>query len=407
MDMIFNDSIYEEGKEKFDVGQDDLIKKYEGVVGVYTMTNSEICLKYKNPSFKFYELSQRGFGLMTRWDPKNKLLRLPEEIEEMVGEISPMMNPVLYRIHSSPNKSFDESSVFLIAYTPRFFHFMLEHLPKIFFLKEKDPKFKLLLFSNENKNSDQIFSGLAGSQEHGREDDGSAFKFWLDLLEIDYRCFSLEDLSDINLDFDYAYTFYEIPFMKNHNGVDAYDAVILNGSPIHKDGEEYFTSITLDRGNLEIDGQTIDWLRPRIVNAVESAVKVYEPSKKIYISRKNYSRVNPNEIKIEQHFLSNGYQSVCMEDLNPIEQIKLVRECTDIVCYLGSSIVNLYYGKPDTRVTILGSKKEHEWLKGMNHYYSSILKNNGMKVSSVLVPEEIEGDVSEALTNIVGDTYGI
>jgi hypothetical protein len=280
---------------------------------------------------------------------------------------------------------------------------MLEHLPKIFFLKEKDPNFKLLLFSNENKDTDGIFLGLKGNAEHGREEDGSSFKFWLDLLEIDYVCFNLKDLESMNLDFEYAYVFYENSFMQQRSSNDAYDLVMLNGSPVHIDEKEYFVSITLDRGSSDIDGKTVDWVRPYILKQVESSAIVSTADKKIYISRKNYSRVHPNEKEIERHFLSKGYQPVCMEDMNPIEQIKLVRECTDIVCYVGSSIVNLYYGKPNTKVTVLATKKENDLLS----YYNAILKNNEIEVDNVLLPEIINGSVSEAMTKYVLEYHGI
>jgi hypothetical protein len=375
----------------------------KGVVDAYRINDAEICLKYKNPSFKFYELMHRGPNSPTRWDEENKAMSLPESIGDPLCPISPMINPIVDRIHNNPQNFFNGRSVYLIAYTPRFFHFMIEHLPKIFFLKEKDPNFKLLLFSNENKDTDGIFLGLKGDTEHGREEDGSSFKFWLDLLNIDYMCFNLKDLESMNLDFEYAYVFYENAFMQQRNGKDAYDSVMLNGSPVYIDEKEYFVSITLDRGSSDIDGKTVDWVRPYILKEVESRATVSNADKKIYISRKNYLRVHHKEKEIEHHFLSNGYQSVCMEDLNPIEQIKLVRECTDIVCYVGSSIVNLYYGKPNTKVTLLTTKKEKDLLS----YYSTILTNNGIKVDYVLVPEIIEGNVSAAMTKTGLDLYGI
>jgi hypothetical protein len=379
----------------------------EGVVDVYRMNDNEICLKYKNPSFNFYELNYRGFGSPSRWSKENKLKSLPENIENLLCTISPMMNPVIDRIHNNPRTSFNGSSVYLIAYTPRFFHFMIEHLPKIFFLKEKDPNLKILLFSDEDKDTDGIFLGLKGKPKHGREEDGSSFKFWLDLLELDYRCFNLKDLESMNLDFEYAYVFYETPFMQEREGKDAYDSVMLNGSPVHIDEKEYFLSITLDRGSSDVDGETVNWMRPHMIKAVESRVRISDPNKKIYISRKNYSRVHPDENEIENYFLSNGYDSVCMEDLNPIEQIKLVRECTDIVCYLGSSIVNLYYARPNTKVTILATKEEREFLKGMSNYYSTLLKNNGIESDHVLISEIVEGDVFAAMEKITLDYHGI
>ena len=375
----------------------------KGVVDVYKMNDDEVCLKYKNPSFKFYELMHRGPNSPTRWDKANKAMSLPESIKDPLCPTSPMINPIVDKIHNNPKKSFDGRSVYLIAYTPRFFHFMLEHLPKIFFLKEKDPNFKLLLFSKEDKDTDGIFLGLKGNAEHGREEDGSSFKFWLDLLEIDYVCFNLKDLESMNLDFEYAYVFYENSFMKQRSGSDAYDSVMLNGSPVQVDGKEYFVSITLDRGSSDIDGKTVDWVRPYITKQVESKSIVSDADKKIYISRKNYSRVHPNEKEIESHFLSKGYQSVCMEDMNPIEQIKLVRECTDIACHVGSSIVNLYYGKPNTKVTVLATKKENDLLS----YYNVILTNNGIEVDNVLLPEIIDGSVSEAMTKYVLEYHGI
>jgi len=383
-----------------------LFKKDKGIEKILHMTDTEICVKYKNPSFKFYERHRRPEGLHQRWNPETKLCILPKEINLLEGNARPMLNPIIDSIHNSPEKAFDSSSVYLIAYTPRFFHFMLEHLPKIFFLKEKDPGFKLLMFADEKKNEDGIFLGLGGNPEYpGREGDGSSFKFWLDVLNIDYKCFNIEDISQMNLNFNSAYVFYENGFNLNLNEKDIYDTVALNGSPLDLNDKKYYTSITLDRGNLTADLATINWFRPLLIKEVESKINISNFNKKTYISRRNYRRAHINDVEIENYFISRGYDAVFMEDLNPLEQIKVIRESSDVVCYLGSSVVNLYYAKPETNINILtlGDPYASGFVEEMTNYYPNILKSNNNNVSVFSIPEVIEGDVFKSMKEIMGD----
>lgn len=391
-------------KESFD------IKDGQGVEEVSVMNNNEICVKYKNPSFKFYEGYERGLGLFHRWDKNSRIFQIPEEIELLNLHNKHMVNPIIHDIHNSLNKSFDGRSVYPMAYTSRFFHFMIEHLPKILFLKEKDPNFKLLLFADEKKNENGIFLGLNGEPEFKeREGDGSTFKFWLDILKIDYECLNVKDLPWFNFNFDSAYVFYENAFVVGEGQGDMYDTVILNGSPIYHDRKEYVPSITLDRGKLSSDMETINWSRPRIIKEVESRVEVSNNNKKTYISRRNYTRTHPNDIEIEEYFVSKGYTPVFMEDLNPLEQLKIVRESSDVVCYLGSSVVNLYYAKPGTNVTMLTLRDPRStvFVPQMTHYYSSILENNKINVSVIDLPDIIEENVSESIRSIMEKNNGI
>ena len=93
-------------------------------------------------------------------------------------------------------------------------------------------------------------------------------------------------------------------------------------------------------------------------------------NKKTYISRRNYIRCHPNEVEIEKYFVSKGYEPVFMEDLNPLEQIKVIRESSDVVCFLGSSIVNLCYGNPETNVTFLTlDSTQDNFVETMTNYY--------------------------------------
>jgi beta-phosphoglucomutase-like phosphatase (HAD superfamily)/NDP-sugar pyrophosphorylase family protein len=386
------------------------IKNGYGVEEVSVMTDSEICVKYKNPSFKFYEGHERALGLFHRWDKNARVFSIPEEIDLLSLNGKHMVNPIIHGIHNSLNKSFDGRSVYPIAYCARFFHFMLEHLPKILFLKEKDPNFKLLLFADEKKNENGIFLGLNGEPEYKeREGDGSTFKFWLDILKIDYECFNVEDLAWFNFNFDSAYVFYENTFLVEDGQVDMYDRVILNGSPIYYDKKEYHPSITLDRGKLSSDIDTINWSRPYIIKELDSRVVVSDNNKKTYISRRNYLRSHPNDIEIEDYFVSQGYTPVFMEDLNPLEQLKIIRESSDVVCYLGSSLVNLYYAKPETNVTILTLKdpRSPKFVSQMTHYYSKILESNKINISVIDLPDSIEGNVSGFMKFMMEKNNGI
>ena len=93
------------------------IKDGRGVEEVSVMTKHEICVKYKNPFFKFYEQSERAINNgLSRWDKRSTVFSIPEEIDLLRLHCKHMVNPIIHDVHNGSNKSFDGRSVYLLAY---------------------------------------------------------------------------------------------------------------------------------------------------------------------------------------------------------------------------------------------------------------------------------------------------
>lgn len=372
----------------------DGIDKKDYVENIYEISKDEICVKYKNPSYGIYDRKIVVNDLYNKWDYKSELVKLPESsIEYPERSFRWTLNPIITGIHDVDNVSYPDKNVFLTAYTTRFFHIYLEILPKLFLLKKIDPDFKLILLGDEEINIDGDFIGLVGQQHpgNGREGDSRSLKFWLDSLKIDYECINMKKLHGLNLNFKSSYFFYEKVWEKlSIESRKMYEKLFFNGPTVFRNLEEYHPFNLLNRGDVALDTKTNNFLRDEVNKFIEiNYPDKLKQDKKIYISRKNYKRVHENENKIEDNYVSLGYTSVCMEDFNPIEQIQILRQATDVVCYLGSSLVNMYFVNNKTNLTILAldSDSDKDFNKNMHLYYTLNIKNQDIDVKFIEIPE--------------------
>lgn len=83
---------------------------------------------------------------------------------------------------------------------------------------------------------------------------------------------------------------------------------------------------------------------------VDNALEGYElkNNRKIYCSRKHFKTANNKETgedRIEQIFKDNNYEIVYMEELDLVSQIRLLNECSEIVCVSGTLVHNAMFIK--------------------------------------------------------------
>ena len=345
------------------------------IESIYEITNSEICVSYLNAKYEVFDSKYDDFK---------------EESLQKVVSAGPhdhqlMLHPIITSIDKNYVKGEKEKSVYVTAYTSRFFHIYLELLPKLFFLKRIDPDFKLIILADTQVDRNGIFVGLNSKNAknlYGREEDASSLAFWLEALDIDFECVTLKDLMEKNLTFAKSYVFYERKDLVVHNAKKEYCDQWLN--PSVSNMMVYFPAWLLHRSNGPHELDIINYTRNEINAFLEKRKKV---KKKIYISRKNYERVHPNEIGIENYFRERGFESVCMEDFTPEEQINICRSASDIVCYVGSSMVNLYHLDPlddgivNITVLALAEPRQPEFIDQMYNHYSNIITSESQKFS--------------------------
>lgn len=375
---------------KRDIMVDILTRSY--VDSIIKMNQNELCVKYKNPSYKIYDrIADKTDGYI-RYNYELDMVELPEAAKNKQnnGPYSWRLHPVITSIHNSDHVQFEDRSVYLAAYNHRFFHIALEILPKLFLLKEKDPNFKLILFGDEEINEYGDFIGLY-ENSLPKEQDARYLKYWLDELKIDYMCVNLEKLNNFNLNFRSSYVFYEILQDKKYSHITKkYSELFINGPYIYHDGDIFEPFGLLNREDSFLDYETNIYLKKAINNHLKLNYNINNKlNKKIYISRKNYSRVHQEEKNIEDYFVSNGYESVCIENLNPIQQIELIRQSSDVVCYLGSSLVNLYFTNRDTNLIVLSlsSDSDENFNRDMYKYYQSMMNKEYIDSKYINLPE--------------------
>jgi beta-phosphoglucomutase-like phosphatase (HAD superfamily)/capsular polysaccharide biosynthesis protein/dTDP-glucose pyrophosphorylase len=367
---------------------------------IFKMTNVEICIKHKNPSYQVFDFqvkkSPHGFD---EWDRDLEMIELPKAAESNIDR-GWMLYPILTKNHSSKEILYPNRSVYLTPYTSRFFHVYLEILPRLLFLKDIDPNFKLIILGSVEINEKGDFVSFYGSTDKTRESDATCFKFWLDKLEIDYKCINIRNMKEFNFNFESSYVFYEsVQSLNTMKTRIMHSKRFLNGPFIHFNKEMFHPSCVLGVGDATLEKFTNEYLVEKINNMPE-IIDVKQQAKKIYISRKNYRRVHPDEIEIEKYFISEGFESVCMEDLDPIEQIKLCKESSDIACYLGSSLVNMYFINEDTNLIVmsLDSTSDPNFIESMLIYYSNMI-NKKVNLINVQIPDRLNREDITAFMN--------
>ncbi len=367
------------------------------VESIIEMNSSEFCVKYKNPSYSIYDRVANKPSGYNRYDYNADMVKLPEasENQEFNGIYTWRLHPVVTSLHNSDHVQFDNRSVYLAAYNHRFFHIALEILPKLFLLKENDPDFKLILLGDEQINEYGDFIGLSDN-EMPKEKDAKYLKYWLDELKIDYMCVNLETLKNFNLNFRSSYVFYESKQKEQYAHLTKqYSKLFFNGPITYHNSLPYEPFCLLNREDSTSDYKTNLYLKTCIDNHINNNYKIDNSlNKKIYVSRKNYVRSHPEEKNIEEYFRSKGYDSVYIEDLNPIEQIELIRQSSDIVCYLGSSLVNLYFTNRLTNLTVLSlsSDSDENFNRDMFKYYESMIDGGYVKSKYINLPEKSNAD---------------
>jgi hypothetical protein len=286
----------------------------------------------------------------------------------------------------------------------------LEVLPKLFFLKKIDPDFKVILLGDYKLDKNKNFAGLDLKNLNmikSREEECASLKFWLDALDIEFECLNRQSLAATNLTFEKSYVFYE-----------EMDKIVLDSKPdeIARDLKKEYCkkwinpSIELNSieyapvwiyhrstGPREID--TINYTRNEIELFFKNKKNI---RKKIYISRKNYERVHPAEVTIENFYRSKGFEAVCMEDFTPEEQINICRSASDIVCYVGSGMVNLYYLDPlddrEVNITVLAldDLNQSGFIQQMYQHYSDVITSESrqfrdhIKIKLLDIPADMD-----------------
>jgi beta-phosphoglucomutase-like phosphatase (HAD superfamily)/dTDP-glucose pyrophosphorylase len=389
--------IAEDKSKYFFNNSDNLPKNNEPYVeNIFRMTPSEICISYKNAKYEVLD--------------QDKDLKFVKALD-LTGEHTYLsFNPVITSIDNDYVKKKKEKSVLVITYATRFYHIYLEVLPKLFFLKKIDPNFKVILLGDYKLDKNKNFTGMDLKNLNilkSREEECASLKFWLDALDIEFECIDRKSLAGTNLTFEKSYAFYEkIETVAPKSELDktildskkAYCEKWLNPS-IKLNSIEYIPTWVYHRSTGAPEFDTITYMRNEIDLFFKNKKNI---RRKIYFSRKNYERVHPSEVAIENFFRRKGFEAICMEDFTPEEQINICRSASDIVCYVGSGMVNLYYLDPlddrEVNITVLAlaDPNQEGFVEQMYDHYSDLITSESrqfrdhIKIKLLDIPADME-----------------
>jgi hypothetical protein len=318
-------------------------------------------LKIKNPKFKFYH------NLI--FTDSGKIIHESPLVSEFV------------------DKPEHTGSYLLFYTTQRYYHDILELIPKIIALKLHGEKFKVILCINPNL-INKIENGIAVGMDQKITEPLKEyrslpyFKEFLDSEGIQFECIFLNDID--NFSCEYSYQFYYKKIGKINASKDW--GVAENKVLEECDYEHNYVLHTLyddppikfnDLDCLKIEGyyrSSHSFFNPRPIeydhiDILKKHYGTYQiiPGKKTFMSRRNFpDRRVDNELQIEEYFENKGFDIICAENYTIPEQLKIVQESEYIAGIAGAGLINTMLCTNKTKVLVLDL--------GMNYPIEPILE---------------------------------
>ena len=364
----------------------------ERILSKVLINNYSLIAKVKNPIYNFYRKTEqiRGSGRFNtdkdgnlipveykedfvhspRW-PGDKhfgkyalgqtFYELDKDTEKTMTDFKESLyyeiHPVIKKFNDSGIENDISGSVFVTEYTAKMFHAFMELIPRLIHLKKIDPDFILVLIGDQSITEEGLFSGLSDQNIENKDRNSSYLKFFIDLLKINTICLNVSDLiEDFNeISADYGYISYDKKpgyYIRAYSAHEQIWSKELNIDSAHSEYDHYHMYYTLPEPD---DFTAIEEMRTFF-----EQYKIPITDKKIYISRKNFIRGFSHERQIEDYMASKGYEICYPEDLNPIDQYKLYVSSKEIVCLIGSSIVNALLCTDGSTVKIIAHEDPND-----------------------------------------------
>jgi len=242
--------------------------------------------------------------------------------------------PILTGSHSG--EPTDDNAYVVFPLIHQYLHNFYEIFSKILNLKNSGESFTVMIVRPEGKDFDDLFYSL-----HRNHPDTvfntSHVKDFLDFIEVSFICSTPEELADFK--FKSAYAFFEL-FDYSEHDLETYE-----GARYTHLNKKYYVSHFLQTPYIKIVLKDIETIRKSIPNY--STIE----DNKIFISRKKArDRRYQYEDQLEDIAEAAGYTLVNLEDYSWLDQLKIVKEASHILCLYGSGLVNCGLANPETKV---------------------------------------------------------
>lgn len=318
------------------------IRENDFVEELFDYGNLGFCIKIKNPIFSYsYPYNSCVLPVVSGFINNN------EKLDNHINE-----------------------SVLTITLTRKYFHDLLENIPLILSLKEKDKDFKVI-FNSFEKTIDGIYPSFILDPKDSTPNVES-LKYWKDFLDefnIKFECKTIGSVNEKHtFSADYAYIFY---YSDNGLGVD-------NKQHSHNTtglkGNSRVYNNRLGALNFKNTYQILPLLYYTHLLAADSFeilkrnfkpfIKEVVSGKKIYINRdskKFTDRSISNSDLLVDYLSQKGFKIINQEELNFKEQIAEITSSECIVSLVGSSFINAMFCNKETQLFIIHTDKSQDF----------------------------------------------
>jgi hypothetical protein len=350
----------------------------------------DLMVKVNNPIFDFFVVDRindspnEGYRL-GRWGISS-LVNLKDDKLNIHGK---SCDPFV--VGFSDGNNMHKGSALVLAHTTKYYHAFHEIFPRILFAKSIDPEIKVYLYGTLGLRDGGNFFGMSKGDIDEFQTLDHYHPYFLEFLEyfnIDYVCINEDKFFPTS--FDTAYVFYEYRHESSLDLIDPTDAIIHPDMRVFdEDGRPYDSQLLYNKESSESYFDSINILKDAF------PTDDINPDKNIYISRRNYKvRQYTHEDKLEEYFKLIGYDIVYMELIPWADQIKLIQQSKNIVCPIGTSVVNTQLCNSNNNVIALGIRDvdEENFIETMNKHYSVMLEHYDIPFHPIDIPENTSID---------------
>ena len=201
---------------------DHIKNNLKNVNEVYSINSDLILAKVENAKVGVFTRLREGSriddgpdedgpGCFGRYSNKIKFVTLKDYIadtEEEKYKKYYSLDSYIYDFDKNTIKEYDDKNVFIIQYNSRYYHILIDILPKLIYLKNIDPNFHLILLAQNPQQkieSSGMFYGLEKEEEREveqhlpKEEDASILRYWLDHLNIKFTCHNSKSIEKMDL----------------------------------------------------------------------------------------------------------------------------------------------------------------------------------------------------------------
>lgn len=308
-------------------------------------------------------------------------LKVKDPIYSYSWQYGGLFHPVISGFSSEENNgktnNHQDGCVFAVPITRKYFHDVLEIMPLILTLKEKNENFKVVLSSHERE-EDGIFSSFKlHPKDASPNETGESLKYWIDFLtefDINYECVTVRSIQEqYKFSADYGYVFYysdyglgidQSNYIHNTTGLRGNIRQFngLNESLIFPNTYEmspllYFTNL--------IFADSYEILKRNFKPFIKKTIS----GKKVFITRdstKFPDRSISNSEHLTNYMKAKGFEIINQEELSFKDQISYITEAECVVSLVGSSFINVMFCNQDSQLFIIHTDKSQDFGLYMN-----------------------------------------